>query len=375
MKCRGAVVEWLPDGTPWRLLGTHTDITEITEAVEAKARFVSRMSHEIRTPICAILHECELLDENPGTSVIADACDQLLALCNDILTVDKLWRQKVMSATRRSSNLKDFFNKAVRRHTGEAHKKGIRLESTISHAPSTPVMMDVSKCNQVVDNLVSNAIKYTEVGGCICVELHCQPGVLTAAVLKELNLDTGDLKNSKNSDRQVWDVVVVVKDNGQGIHPDDRETVFEKFSQGNSSMQGAGLGLSISKELAKLMSGDVVLTSTDIGKGSTFEFRFPAPSVSPSKLLTPEYGHRKNGEVRDKPVVRVLSADDMDTNRKIMRRRLRAIEEQLSVVTVEVVDAVDGRDAVEKFRSTGGFDLVFMDCLMPGEKTEPGVTG
>lgn len=278
MKCRGAVVEWLPDGTPWRLLGTHTDITEIMEAVDAKSRFVSRMSHEIRTPICAILHETELLEENSGTAVIADACDQLLSLCNDILTVDKLRRPQAMSATPRSADVADFFRKALRRHAGEAHKKGVGLDGTVESQPppSTPLMIDVSKCNQVVDNLVSNAIKYTEAGGTVCVELRCRPKVDPSSAPAYDPSATRRRSTGGQEVSEEWQVGIVVRDNGLGIHPDDREFVFDRFSQANSSMQGAGLGLSISKELAQLMSGDVLLRSADVGKGSTFEFTFPA---------------------------------------------------------------------------------------------------
>lgn len=345
------------------MLGTHTDITEITEAVEAKARFVARMSHEIRTPICAILHECEGLD-HPGGTAIADACDQLLTLCNDFLTADKLRRPHLISPSRRSAGLEEFLRRALRRHIGEAQKKGVNLKGSVLEAPSTPVMMDVGKCNQVVDNLVSNAIKYTASGGGVCVELSCKPR--TTPIFAHLEVTPGQ-SQAKVPDEEIWQVEIVVRDTGQGIHEDDREYVFNRFSQGNSSMQGAGLGLSISKELAKLLSGDVYLANTAVGKGSTFVFSFPAATTSPTKRVVAENGHAKPEKSEDKPVVRILSADDMMTNRKIMRRRLRAIEEQLSEVSIDVIDAVDGRDAVTKFKDRGRFDLVFMDCLMPGD--------
>lgn len=402
MKCRGAVVEWLPDGTPWRLLGTHTDITEITEAVDAKARFVSRMSHEIRTPICAILHECELLEERGGTAVIADSCDQLLSLCNDILTVEKLHRPKGLEVERRSDNAEEFLHKAVRRHFGQAQKKGVELRGMVHKIPPVNLMMDVSKCNQVVDNLISNAIKYTEPLGFVFVELHCRPtaspassstygdGMIAGGSGESSNTPHGGGGGAGGGGGEdAWEVEMIVRDTGLGIHPDDRNSVFDKFRQANSSMQGAGLGLSISKELARLLSGDVILSQTEVGKGSTFVFSFPAsaaspvPSTAPPEAISgtgvgvvgPHGDNSGGGDSLPKSIIRILSADDMLTNRKIMRRRLQAIEEKLGAGVIEVVDAVDGRDAVRVFRDVGKFDVVFMDCLMPGiEGVVPTVT-
>lgn len=400
VKCRGAVVEWLPDGTPWRMLGTHTNITEITEAVDAKARFVSRMSHEIRTPICAILHECELLEQHRGAAVIADSCGQLLSLCNDILTVEKLCLPTAIEVTRTSISAEEFLHRAVRRHVGQAKKKGISLTGAVDRAPPGDVMADVSKCNQVVDNLISNAIKYTKPSGKVSVELCCRVRAGTHSFYGDgggsqeacetgyggtVSCD-GETKVMGVAQDDAWQVEFVVKDTGFGIYPEDREVVFDRFRQANSSMQGAGLGLSISKELALLMSGDVVLSYSEVSRGSTFVFSFPAPLAPPCMALktVPMTFLTGGGEVKSNSVsgsasrgddrgktttatIRILSADDMLTNRKIMRKRMEGIEKQLEAGAVEVVDAINGLDAVRVFRDGGEFHMVFMDCLMPGE--------
>ncbi|CAM9449216.1 unnamed protein product, partial [Hapterophycus canaliculatus] len=361
VKCRGAVVEWLPDGTPWRVLGTHTDITKISEAADAKVAFVSRMSHEIRTPVCAILNECEVMAVEGGhkTAVIEDSCNQLLSLCNNILTLEKVFQKRVVGTPTTSISAKEFLRKAVRRHSREARKRGIRLGEGVMHGAQPPrnLMIDVSKCNQVVDNLVSNAIKYTQAAG----------SVFTSGA---------DLEKEKEEDGG-WQVEVLVKDTGVGIHAKDREAIFDRFEQANSSMQGAGLGLSISRELARLMLGDVTLAQTEPGKGSTFLFSFSAALDAENKNILPVEDTTADSKkiVQEdgvlKTIFRVLSVDDIVVNRKIMRRKVLAIEDQLmridaGGIKVEVVDAVNGLDAVMVFRDAmGKFNVVFMDCLMP----------
>lgn len=157
------------------MLDTHTDITSIKKAVEAKTQLMSRLSYEIRTPMCAILNECEALETSTATSAINDSCEQLLALCNDMLTADKLQGLMEIPSFKRTTKVKDFFQKFVRRHAIQANKKGLKLESKVCRVPSAPLMMDVSKCNQVVDNLTSNAIKYIPKGGNLHLELNCWP--------------------------------------------------------------------------------------------------------------------------------------------------------------------------------------------------------
>lgn len=328
------------------------------------------------------------------TAVIEDSCNQLLSLCNNILTLEKVFKKKVVATPTTSISAREFLKKAVRRHSREARKKGVRLGESVMHGAQPPrnLMIDVSKCNQVVDNLVSNAIKYTQAAGSVSVSLQCRPKATSHAqpCPHDSNGDSGGdggdaskssgaaLEKGKEQDGS-WQVDVLVKDTGLGIHPKDREAIFDRFEQANSSMQGAGLGLSISRELARLMLGDVTLAQTEPGKGSTFKFSFSAAlasahqNVAPAKDTNPdsEKVAREDGIPRN--IFRVLSVDDILVNRKIMRRKVLAIEAQLMRIgaegtKVEVVDAVNGLDAVMVFRDAmGEFNLVFMDCLMPGK--------
>lgn len=333
-------------------------------------------------------------------AVIEDSCNQLLSLCNNILTLEKVFMRKVVATPTASVSAREFLRKAVRRHSREARKKGVRLGEGVvmdgAHPPRN-LMMDVSKCNQVVDNLIGNAIKYTQPAGSVSVSLRCRPkaalhpqprprphdldGDSGGNGGKASNTTGGELEKDQEQDAG-WQVDVVVKDTGLGIHPKNREAIFDRFEQANSSMQGAGLGLSISRELARLMLGDVTLAHTEPGKGSTFVFSFSAvlapakKSVAPVEDATTAVCKKVAQEPGvPKSVFRVLSVDDIVVNRKIMRRKVLAIEDKLmrigaEGVKVDVVDAVNGLDAVMVFRDAlGKFNLVFMDCLMPGKSS------
>ena len=324
--CRGSVVEWLGD-KPWRVVGTHTDVTAIVmkDALKSREQFVSRMSHEIRSPLCAVINECDLLEDKYDLSTIKDACNQILYIANDVLNLQKLKGGK-MTHDVVKCNPEDILEKAIKRHRGETKKKGLRLSSSIEELP-IEVMLDISKFNQIFDNLMSNAIKYTEKGR---ISVECE----------------FDASNSS--------LVVCVEDTGIGIPETDRASIFEEFFQGSTSMRGIGVGLHIVKELCSFMGGDVELVETEMGKGSKFRFSVHMDDVSKSKL-----------EIERK-MIRILVVDDIVTNRQYMNRKLQNLEDKMNFKISEIVEASDGLDAVKKFeRSKERFDLVLMDCLMP----------
>ena len=160
--CRGSIVDWMPDGKPWRILGTHTDITDVVkkDSIEAKTKFISRMSHEIRSPVCTILNECELLGDFIKTSVIQDTCKQLLSITDDILNIENL-KSSIMKLEIKPESLEEIMSKCSKRHRKSCKKKGIRLRSMIDEVPRFS-LMDLGKFNQVLDNLMVNAIKYSD---------------------------------------------------------------------------------------------------------------------------------------------------------------------------------------------------------------------
>lgn len=328
--CRGSVIEWLPDGTPWRIIGTHTDVTDIVQkdALESREKFVSRMSHEIRSPLCAVLNECDILGEKYDLSVIKDSCEQILYIANDVLSLNKL-KSEAMKKDLEKCDPEDVINKAIKRHRGEYKKKGIRISSSLGDVPPE-VLLDRSKFNQIIDNILSNALKYTNKGR---VSLDC-----------EYDYSQSMLR-------------VTVEDTGVGIYEDEKHDIFNEFFQGKSSMRGIGVGLHIVKVLCEFLGGHVKVVETTVGKGTTMEFAVIANVVSVEI--------NENDLISTK-TLRILVVDDIATNRIYLNRKLRGLEREMGLVVSEVVEAFNGEDAVRIFNKEGNlFDVVLMDCLMP----------
>ncbi len=322
--CRGSIVDWLPDGTPWRMLGTHTDVTSIArkDAAEAKSVFIARMSHEIRSPICTILNECELLGVNARTRVIQDTCNQLLSITDDILRLGSS-KEPNPTLTPQETDIYALLQRCSKRHKLEAKKKNIGIRVSTGDMPDL-LLVDVGKFNQILDNLATNAIKYSD-GGTVVIDA-------------EYDTDTSKLE-------------VRVSDNGKGIPPNMTTSVFEEFVQGDKTMSGAGIGLALARKLARMMEGDVSIERSEEDSGTTMLFT--------SVLEVPQSPR----ESRMSFVILVV--DDMRTNREILRRRLNNLANSGMYVS-DILEAADGQEALEIFvEKKGDIQLVLMDCLMP----------
>lgn len=329
--CRGSVVDWMPDGRPWRLLGTHTDVTDLVkkDALEAKTKFISRMSHEIRSPICTILNECELLGNSSISGVIQDTCKHLISLTDDILNIDNIKSDGVELHAKKGI-LVDVLSKCLKRHRVEAKKRGMKIRTTVDEVP-TYVLMDTLKFNQVLDNLIGNALKYSDD-------------------------DHGSIVLDVEYDNNTSVCSIRVVDEGKGMEESFHTSAFEELVQGDSTMIGAGIGLTISRILAKVMGGNVTIEKSSPGKGTTMLFETYLPEFTEEE---------KEVRLEKTKGFRVLIVDDIETNRLILKRRLQNIMTTGLHVT-ETIEAVDGQDAVDKFASSSGdFQLVLMDCHMP----------
>ena len=275
---RSRVVEQNPDGTPHLLEGFYTDITEQRrlEAAElanrAKGEFLANMSHEIRTPMNAILGMTDMALRNfPQPSVLGNlnniktAGKSLLSIINDILDFSKIEAGALEIAPERY-NIHSLIDDVVTMiHVRIGDKP---LEFIIDDDPELPREMvgDVTRIKQIVINLLTNAVKFTN-SGHIALSVHAEP----------------------TADPSHYSLKVSVADTGIGIRKEDLPLLFGNFAQldtrKNRSVEGTGLGLAIAKNLVELMGGEIKVESV-YGQGSCFSFYVPQQVDCPKPALT-----------------------------------------------------------------------------------------
>lgn len=318
---------------------------EIAEkSVLVKDQFLANMSHEIRTPMNGILGMTDLLADTDLTKVqgkyinaIKKSSETLLSLLNDILDLSKVGAGKMELKT--GPLRLDYLLKKITDLYGPlASNQDIRLHH--HYPPKVPrlVVADETRLLQILSNLISNAIKFTDGGGSIDIGL----------ALKE-----------KKGDQCI--IKVDIRDSGIGISSANQKKLFTSFTQIDDSVNkafgGTGLGLAISKELCSLMGGEIGVYSSP-GLGSTFWFTFKANL--PGDITVPDYKRQTTSPkfdiIENAPVVLVV--DDNAVNRNVASEILRK-------VGCEVESAKGGREAIE-LALNHVFDLILMDVQMPG---------
>ncbi len=306
---------------------------EAVAANEAKSAFLATISHEIRTPLNGVLGMAQILAMDDLTPVQRDRVamvrrsgETLLALLNDVLDLSKIEAGKMTLETI-AFDLDPLLQATVRAFDAQAQTKGLvlRLNATAGGV----YRGDPTRLQQVVANLISNALKFTETGH-VEVEAHDGANGLT----------------------------ITVTDTGIGIAPDNIGRLFMKFSQADESTTrrfgGTGLGLSICRELVELMGG-VIDVETEEGVGTRFRIVVPLERVKDeqtSRAVAPPADMTAALEG-----LRVLAADDNATNQIVLKTLLEA-------VGVDVVMVGDGAKALEAWEHDA-FDLILMDVQMP----------
>ena len=308
-------------------------------ASRAKSAFLANMSHEIRTPFQGLLGMLQVLDadtlapqQRAHLHTARDSARHLLAILNDILDMAKL-EAGTLSVSPEAVALRDLVGDVQQLMQPLAAAKSLALDIDVDTQLPERVRLDGTRVRQVLYNLISNAIKFTD-GGRVTLEVR--------------------------PDGSEW-LAFAVTDTGAGIDPDMLPRLFQRFGQGDDSPSrrhgGTGLGLEISRNLARLMGGDLTVQSAP-GRGSRFEMRLPLQRTDPPPdgvTDAPATAAGLAGPARR--ALHLLAAEDNAVNREVLAA-------MIDLAGHRVTFAEDGAAAVRAAR-TQPFDLVLMDLHMP----------
>ncbi|MEN8163199.1 MAG: ATP-binding protein [Acidobacteriota bacterium] len=318
-------------------------------ASTAKSEFLANMSHEIRTPMNGVIATAEMLldsEEDEGRrdylEMILFSGRTLLSLINDILDFSKIEAGRLEMEVA-PFNLRQTLENSLKMLRPGAHKKGLDIRLEMARDMPNRLSGDPLRLQQVLVNLVGNAVKFTDEG--------------------EIRLEVEQVRR----DEEKATLLFRVSDTGIGISKDRQEAIFESFVQADQSMTrrygGTGLGLSISSNLIELMGGRLEIDS-EPGQGSAFYFSVVFDLQDPQDAFgePSEDGVRTESSAEGQTAangrsLNILLAEDNPINQKITKAVLEKHGHRVEVVG-------DGRLAVEAFR-TGTFDLILMDVQMP----------
>jgi signal transduction histidine kinase/ActR/RegA family two-component response regulator len=308
----------------------------------AKSAFLATMSHEIRTPLNGVLGMTQAMAadhlsnlQRERLEVIRQSGEALLAILNDVLDLSKIEAGR-FELEQVEFDLGDLMKGAHSAFTALANKKGLSFALTVEEPAKGVYLGDPTRVRQILYNLISNALKFTE---------HGEVRVIAAQVATE----AGEALS------------LMVSDTGVGIAPDRVTALFEKFTQADASTTrrygGTGLGLSICRELATLMGGEIKVESR-YGDGSIFVVRLPLAKVG--EALAPQFAAPPAPSPQAEaalPRIRVLAAEDNSVNQLVLKTLLHQIG-----VDPHVVE--NGEQALEAWKAAP-WDVILMDMQMP----------
>jgi len=311
------------------------------KANEAKSEFLANMSHELRTPMNAVIGLTQILlsKEHPPEKrkeflqVMQTSAQHLMQLINDLLDISK-FESGQAQLENIPFDLRHTIEQVIEMTQVQVKQKNIALRLSVMNPPPSQLVGDPHRLQQVLINLLGNAVKFTEKGS-VTVELDCRENPITRS----------------------WDVTIAVADTGIGIPPAKLASIFEKFTQADSSISrthgGTGLGLSICRMIMEMMDGKIWVES-NYGQGSRFMIEFPLDAVA----QVPAKGPQPSSE--DQPAAKgghILLVEDQEGNVLVATALL-----DLGGYSYEV--ARNGKEALAMLQRSR-FDLVLMDVQMP----------
>ena len=329
---------------------------------EVKTKFLANMSHEIRTPMNSILGITEILLENrnishevvDGLTRIYTSCELLMEVIDDILDVSKIEEGK-LEIVPAEYKFAELINDSVLLNTTKINEKPVKFEVKADASVPQVLIGDVLRIKQILNNLLSNAFKYTETG---TVTLHA--GIEPTHALTD--------------DKVV--LVLGVRDTGRGMTPEQKDMVFNEYARFDDEITGkkiagTGLGLSITKQIVDMMEGSIHVEST-VGSGTLIVVRLPqntikdAPPIGPVVAENLQFCRSDISKKRLKfaikrepmPDGKVLIVDDVETNLYVAQGLMKFYRLQIDAV-------MSGKKAVEKIKSGHKYDIIFMDHMMP----------
>ena len=315
-------------------------------ALDVKSEFIAAVSHELRTPLNGILGMAQSLLGDSGLAprvrrqveVIADSGRTLTSLLSDVLDRSRLDAGQ-LDIVPVEESLANAVGQVANLYRPLAEERGVAL--SVSFADDLPerLVFDPVRVRQCLNNLVSNAVKFTDAGS-----------IAIGVRMRALEGDGGRCR-----------ITIAVTDTGIGISEEAQDRLFRPFAQADSTIGrrfgGTGLGLDISRRLSRMMGGDIWVVSRP-GKGSTFEFSFEAERARERGEGAPSGRRRPVRRARALAGARVLVVDDVATNRAVMRLFLQPLE-------LEVLEAADATTALNILREEP-VDAALIDLHMPG---------